>query len=47
MDGYLPEKVKIFEEFVDGRLKPDLVRAVAERYIFTHGVALSLKCFFF
>ncbi|GAB4829101.1 hypothetical protein Ancab_018764 [Ancistrocladus abbreviatus] len=31
MDKYREEKVKRFEEFVDSRLKPDLVRAIAER----------------
>ncbi|CAO2828947.1 unnamed protein product [Amaranthus hypochondriacus] len=31
MDKYVEEKVKKFEEFVDGRLKPDLVKAIAER----------------
>ncbi|XP_057543573.1 uncharacterized protein LOC130821809 [Amaranthus tricolor] len=31
MDKYIEEKVKKFEEFVDGRLKPDLVKAIAER----------------
>ncbi|GMH01760.1 hypothetical protein Nepgr_003599 [Nepenthes gracilis] len=30
MDKYQEEKVKRFEEFVDRRLKPDLVRAIAE-----------------
>uniref|UniRef100_A0A2P2JFE1 Protein UXT homolog isoform X1 n=1 Tax=Rhizophora mucronata TaxID=61149 RepID=A0A2P2JFE1_RHIMU len=31
MDGYRWEKVQRFEDFVDRRLKPDLVRAIAER----------------
>ncbi|KMT07507.1 hypothetical protein BVRB_6g151240 [Beta vulgaris subsp. vulgaris] len=31
MDKYKEEKVKKFEEFVDRRLKPDLVKAIAER----------------
>ncbi|PON54178.1 Prefoldin alpha-like [Parasponia andersonii] len=31
MDNYRHEKVQKFEEFVDRRLKPDLVRAIAER----------------
>ncbi|KAG9451825.1 hypothetical protein H6P81_004729 [Aristolochia fimbriata] len=31
MDNHKKEKVKKFEEFVDQRLKPDLVRAIAER----------------
>ncbi|GAV58243.1 Prefoldin domain-containing protein [Cephalotus follicularis] len=31
MDNIRHEKVQKFEEFVDGRLKPDLVRAIAER----------------
>lgn len=31
MDSYRQEKVQKFEEFVDRRLKPDLVRAIAER----------------
>ncbi|POO03472.1 Prefoldin alpha-like [Trema orientale] len=31
MDNYRQEKVQKFEEFVDSRLKPDLVRAIAER----------------
>ncbi|XP_062111371.1 uncharacterized protein LOC133822918 [Humulus lupulus] len=31
MDNYRPEKVLKYEEFVDHRLKPDLVRAIAER----------------
>lgn len=32
MDSYRQEKIQKFEEFVDRRLKPDLVRAIAERY---------------
>ncbi|XP_068634390.1 uncharacterized protein [Aristolochia californica] len=31
MDSHKQEKVQKFEEFVDSRLKPDLVRAIAER----------------
>ncbi|KAK1398791.1 putative transcriptional regulator UXT [Heracleum sosnowskyi] len=31
MDAYTQEKIQRFEEFVDLRLKPDLVRAIAER----------------
>ncbi|KAG5521399.1 hypothetical protein RHGRI_033836 [Rhododendron griersonianum] len=31
MDSIRQEKVQRFEEFVDRRLKPDLVRAIAER----------------
>ncbi|KAK2986889.1 hypothetical protein RJ640_007926 [Escallonia rubra] len=31
MDRVRQEKVQRFEEFVDRRLKPDLVRAIAER----------------
>ncbi|KAJ9697791.1 hypothetical protein PVL29_007084 [Vitis rotundifolia] len=31
MDGLIQEKVQRFEEFVDRRLKPDLVHAIAER----------------
>ncbi|KAL8149120.1 hypothetical protein AgCh_006213 [Apium graveolens] len=31
MDAYTQEKIQKFEEFVDLRLKPDLVRAIAER----------------
>ncbi|KAL5826337.1 hypothetical protein ACOSQ4_018134 [Xanthoceras sorbifolium] len=31
MDNYSQAKVQKFEEFVDRRLKPDLVRAIAER----------------
>ncbi|CAA0822483.1 Prefoldin chaperone subunit family protein [Striga hermonthica] len=31
MDSARQEKVRKFEEFVDQRLKPDLVRAIAER----------------
>ncbi|KAK3042366.1 hypothetical protein RJ639_002412 [Escallonia herrerae] len=34
MDRLRQEKVQRFEEFVDRRLKPDLVRAIAERYYF-------------
>lgn len=34
MDAYTQEKVLRFEEFVDLRLKPDLVHAIAERYVF-------------
>lgn len=34
MDSYRQEKVQKFEEFVDRRLKPDLVRATAERYVY-------------
>lgn len=32
MDKFRQEKVQRFEEFVDRRLKPDLVRAIGERY---------------
>lgn len=32
MDSFREEKVKKFEEFVDLRLKPDLVHAIAQRY---------------
>lgn len=32
MDNFRQEKVQRFEEFVDQRLKPDLVHAIAERY---------------
>ncbi|MFS8030245.1 hypothetical protein Hanom_Chr17g01531761 [Helianthus anomalus] len=31
MDRLREEKIQKFEEFVDRRLKPDLVRAIAER----------------
>ncbi|XP_065860506.1 uncharacterized protein [Euphorbia lathyris] len=31
MESYRPEKIQKFEEFVDGRLKPDLVHAISER----------------
>jgi len=31
MDKYREEKVKKFEEFIDRRLKPDLVKAISER----------------
>lgn len=31
MDGARQKKVLKYEEFVDQRLKPDLVRAIAER----------------
>ncbi|XP_062162008.1 uncharacterized protein LOC133869041 isoform X2 [Alnus glutinosa] len=31
MDSFRQEKVQRFEEFVDRRLKPDLVQAIAER----------------
>ncbi|XP_044488588.1 protein UXT homolog [Mangifera indica] len=31
MDSYRQEKVQKFEDFVDCRLKPDLVRAIGER----------------
>ncbi|KAJ0037263.1 hypothetical protein Pint_23573 [Pistacia integerrima] len=31
MDSYRQEKIQKFEEFVDRRLKPDLVRAIGER----------------
>ncbi|XP_034688553.1 protein UXT homolog [Vitis riparia] len=31
MDGLIQQKVQRFEEFVDRRLKPDLVHAIAER----------------
>lgn len=32
MDRLKEEKIQRFEEFVDRRLKPDLVRAIGERY---------------
>lgn len=31
MDTIKQEKVRRFEEFIDRRLKPDLVHAIAER----------------
>ncbi|KAK6931282.1 Prefoldin alpha-like [Dillenia turbinata] len=31
MDSKIHEKVKQYEGFIDGRLKPDLVKAIAER----------------
>lgn len=34
MESLRHEKIQKFEEFVDRRLKPDLVRAIAERYRF-------------
>lgn len=34
IDNFRHEKVQRFEEFVDRRLKPDLVHAIAERYAF-------------
>lgn len=34
MDSFRQEKVQRFEEFVHRRLKPDLVKAIAERYVF-------------
>lgn len=34
MDRLKEEKIQRFEEFVDRRLKPDLVKAIAERYKF-------------
>ena len=40
MDTLRQEKIQKFEEFVDRRLKPDLVRAIAERY------HLCTRCFF-
>jgi hypothetical protein len=36
MGSFRQEKVQRFEEFVDRRLKPDLVQAIAERYVFVH-----------
>ncbi|RRT46630.1 hypothetical protein B296_00042471 [Ensete ventricosum] len=34
IDAHLrQEKVKKFEDFVDRRLKPDLVKAIAQRYL--------------
>lgn len=32
MDGALSDEVKKLEEIVEGRLKPNLVRAITERY---------------
>jgi len=32
MDSSRQEKVRKFEEFVDKRLKPDLVHAISQRY---------------
>ena len=32
MDTELSEEIKTLEEFVEGRLKPNLVRAITERY---------------
>ncbi|CAB4264691.1 unnamed protein product [Prunus armeniaca] len=34
MESHLQHKIQKYEEFVDGRLKPDLVRAIAQRYRF-------------
>lgn len=38
MDRLRREKVRKYEEFVDRRLKPDLVHAIAERYSFFPGL---------
>lgn len=44
MDSIKQEKVQRFEEFVDRRLKPDLVHAIAERYVsqFSNSVGCQL-----
>lgn len=42
MDGLIQQKVQRFEEFVDRRLKPDLVHAIAERYIFYSHTSIKL-----
>lgn len=34
MDRFQQEKLQRYEEFVDKRLKPDLVHAIAERFVF-------------
>ncbi|KAK9052879.1 hypothetical protein SSX86_029509 [Deinandra increscens subsp. villosa] len=41
MDRLREQKIQRFEEFVDRRLKPDLVRAIAERYNFMFHHPLS------
>jgi len=38
MDRFRQEKLQRYEEFVDKRLKPDLVHAIAERYEFCFAV---------
>ncbi|CAN0889919.1 Protein UXT homolog [Linum grandiflorum] len=39
MDKQRQEKIRKFEEFVDGRLKPDLVKAIVERNFFSFCVS--------
>lgn len=41
MDAIKQEKVRRYEEFVDNRLKPDLVHAIAERYVTNISLLLS------
>ncbi|KAL7238117.1 hypothetical protein ACSBR2_004251 [Camellia fascicularis] len=41
MDSIRQEKVQRFEEFVDPRLKPDLVRAIAKRSV--DGLSIRLR----
>ena len=43
MDRVRQEKIQRFEEFVDRRLKPDLVHAIAERHLY---FIASLVCYF-
>ena len=43
MDRLRQEKVQRFEEFVDQRLKPDLVRAITERYVFCSPMYLLIS----
>ncbi|KAG8493154.1 hypothetical protein CXB51_010510 [Gossypium anomalum] len=47
MDSLRQEKVQKFEEFVDRRLKPDLVHAIAERYELTTDKIFDQQKIFF
>lgn len=44
MDEIRQEKIQRFEEFVDLRLKPDLVHAISERYLLLY-LLFSLQTF--
>lgn len=47
MDSYHQEKIQKYEEFIDRRLKPDLVKAIAERYIKLFSKQFSCRDFVF
>ncbi|KAB5544538.1 hypothetical protein DKX38_012650 [Salix brachista] len=43
MGSYIQEKIRKFEQFVDGHLKPQLVRVIAERHGFISDLRMNIE----